>query len=82
VRRYTAGVDQTAAAFRRAEIDSDLAEHDRFRRETGWPTPRIGSERVRRLLVGVPGGIGWRHDRLRVRSRRAVRSIVLLLFAR
>ena len=77
VRRYTAGIDQTTAAFRCAEIDSDLAEHDRFRRESGWSTSRIGRERVRRLLTGVPGDIGWRHDRLRIRARRGVTSIML-----
>lgn len=76
VRRYTAGLDQMAVAFRRAEIDSDLAEHDRFRRQTGWPTSRIGHERVRRLVAGVPGDIGWRHDRLRVRAPRGVTSIM------
>jgi hypothetical protein len=77
VRRYTAGLDQRPAAIRRAEIDSDLAEHDHFRRETGWPTSRIGRERLRRMLAGVPGDIGWRHDRLRVRSQHAVTSMML-----
>jgi len=76
-RRYTAGLDQTTAAFRRAEIDSDLVEHDRFRRETGWPASRIGRERVWRSLAGVPADIGWRHDRLRVRARSRVTSIML-----
>ena len=76
-RRYTAGLDQMTTAFRRAEIDSDVAEHDRFRRETEWPTSRIGRERVRRLLAGVPADIGWRHDRLRVRARPVVTTIVL-----
>lgn len=76
-RRYTAGLDHTAAAFRRAEIDSDLVEHDRFRRENGWSRSGISRERVRRLLVGVPADIGWRHDRLRVRTRRGVTSIML-----
>jgi hypothetical protein len=77
VRRYTAGLEQTTAAFRRAEIDSDLAEHDRFRRETGWLTSRIGRERLRRLLAGVPGDIGWRHDRLRVRARPGLTVMML-----
>lgn len=77
VRRYTAGLDPTTAAFRRSEIDSDLAEHDRFRRETGRPTSRIGRERLRRTLAGVPGDIGWRHDRLRVRARPGVTSMML-----
>ena len=77
VRRYTAGLDQTTAAYRCAEIDSDLVEHDRFRREAGWPASRIGRERVRRLLGGVPADIGWRHNRLRVRARRGVTSMML-----
>ena len=76
-RRYTVSLDQTTSAFRRAEIDSDLVEHDRFRRETGWPAPRIGRERIWRLLAGVPADIGWRHDRLRVRAWRGVTSIML-----
>jgi hypothetical protein len=77
VRRYTAGLDLRTSAFRRAEIDSDLAEHDRFRRETGLSASRIGRERLRRLLAGVPADIGWRHDRLRSRARRGVTSFVL-----
>jgi hypothetical protein len=76
-RRYTASLDQTTGAIRRAEIDSDLAEHDQFRRETGWPTSQIGRERLRRTLTGVPADIGWRHDQLRVLSRRGVTSIML-----
>jgi hypothetical protein len=77
VRRYTASLDHTTAAFRRAEITSDLAEHDHFRRETGWPASRIGHERMRRLLAGVPADIGWRHDRLNVLARRRVTAIML-----
>lgn len=79
VRRYTAGLDEPTVASRRAEIDSDLAEHDHFRRETGWSASRIGRERVRRLLGGVPADIGWRRDRLRVRARRGVTSIMLVV---
>ena len=77
VRRYTAGLDETTAAYRGAEIDSDLVEHDRFRRGSGWPASRIGRERVRRLLAGVPADIGWRHDQLRVQARRGVTSMML-----
>ena len=76
-RRYTADLDQRTVAFRCAEIDSDLVEHDRFRRETRWPASRIGRERVWRLVAGVPSDIGWRHDRLRVRARRGVTLIML-----
>ncbi len=77
VRRYTAGLDHTTGAFRRGEIDSDLAEHDRFRRETGWPASRIGRESVRRALAGVPADLAWRHDQLHVRAQRAMTSIML-----
>lgn len=64
VRRYTAGLDHATVAARRAEIDSDLAEHALFRNEAGWSTSRIVRERVSRTFAGVPGDIAWRHDRL------------------
>lgn len=64
-RRYTAGLDPVTAASRRAEIDSDLAEHEQFRRDGGWSTTRLSRERLRRTLAGVPADVGWRYDRLR-----------------
>jgi hypothetical protein len=69
-RRYTAGLHPVTAASRRAEIDSDLAEHERFRRDAGWPTTRLSHERLRRTLAGVPADIGWRYDRLRHSTNR------------
>lgn len=77
VRRYTAGLDEPDATFRRLEIDSELAEHDRHRLETGWPPARIGRERVARMIRGIAGDIGWRHDRLRGRARGGAGSILL-----
>jgi hypothetical protein len=77
VRRYTAGLDQPAATFRRAEVDSDLAEHDRYRRDSTWSPTRIGRERVQRLLFGVPADVGWRRDQLQARGRRGVTSVLL-----
>ena len=77
VRRYTSGLDEPAGTFRRVEIDSDLAEHGRYRCELGWPPARIGRERVGRLITGLPADIGWRHDRLRGRARAGVGSILL-----
>ena len=77
VRRYTSGLDEPAGTFRRVEIDSDLAEHNRYRSESGWPPARIGRERVGRLVTGLPADIGWRHDRLRGRARAGVGSILL-----
>jgi hypothetical protein len=77
VRRYTAGLDQPGATFRRAEVDSDLVEHDRNRRGTGWSPVRIGRERVQRLLFGVPADLGWRRDQLRVRAPRGITAVLL-----
>jgi hypothetical protein len=65
------------AALRRAEVDSDLAEHARFRRAAGWPPARIGRERMRRSILGMPDDLGWRRDRLRARSRHRVTTVVV-----
>jgi hypothetical protein len=77
VRRYTAGLDQPAATFRRAEVDSDLAEHDCYRRDSTWSPTRIGRERVQRLLFGVAADVGWRRDQLQARGRQGVTSVLL-----
>ena len=79
VRRYTTGLDEPAGTVRRVEIDSDLAEHDRYRSESGWPPARIGRERIGRLITGMPADIGWRHDRLRGRALGGVGLILLPL---
>ncbi|MGI9645592.1 MAG: hypothetical protein ACR2O6_09820 [Ilumatobacteraceae bacterium] len=76
-RRYTAGLDQPAAACRRAEIDSDLAEHEHSRRESDWPAARVGRERIGRMLAGLPADVGWRHDQLRRRSRHGLASALI-----
>ena len=77
VRRYTSGLDQPAAAFRRAEVDSDLAEHGRYRRDSAWSLTRIGRERFQRLLFGVPADVGWRRDQLQARGRQGVKLVLL-----
>jgi hypothetical protein len=71
VRRYTAGLDPAIRAARQAEIESDLVEHERWRRDAGWMPARIARERVSRTLVGVPADIGWRRDRLCSQVRHA-----------
>jgi hypothetical protein len=76
-RLYTAGLHTVTAALRRAEIDSDLAEHERFRADAGWTSHRVARERLRRALAGAPADIAWRHDRLRGQTRH--RSVVTLL---
>lgn len=77
VRRYTAGLDVQHAALRSAEVDSDLAEHERFRRDCGWPQARIGRERIRRTIVGIPDDLGWRREQLRTRSWHGVTTVVV-----
>ena len=66
-----------AASARRAEIDSDLAEHEFVRRDAGWSTTRLVRERLRRTLAGVPADIGWRYDCLRHGTNRAGVTSVL-----
>lgn len=68
--RYTAGLDRTITAERRAEIDSDLAEHAHSRRASGWSSSRVVRERLGRMLAGIPADIGWRYDRLHSHARR------------
>lgn len=76
-RRYTAGLDPATASMRRGEIESDLAEHEQFRRDAGWSEPRLVRERLRRTLAGVPADIAWRYHRLRHRTTRSGVASVL-----
>ncbi len=62
VQRYTAGLAPHQAEPRRAEIDSDVAEHQQCRKSDGWTTGQIGKERVTRLVRGMVSDLGWRHD--------------------
>jgi hypothetical protein len=63
-RRYTAGLPHPYGAERRAEIDSDLAEHRLARVADGWTHRRIARERLTRLLGGAPADLAWRHELL------------------
>jgi hypothetical protein len=69
------------AAERRAEIDSDLAEHAHCRTVDGWTSPRIARERLWRLTRGMPADVGWRRDVLVpvARSLPIVRAAVATL---
>jgi hypothetical protein len=71
VRRYTSGLSLGPDAVRRAEIDSDLAEHQRAREIDGWTPTQIAGERRKRLLRGMAADLGWRHDLLRAHIRRS-----------
>ena len=76
VRRYTAGLAFDQAATRRAEIDSDLAEHRGCRELDGWTARRIARERVARLARGMPSDVRWRRDVLRGNANRGLETAV------
>ena len=62
VQRYTAGLPNHEGVSRRAEIDSDLAEHAQCRERDGWTPKQITRERLRRLVGGMAADLGWRHE--------------------
>ncbi len=62
VRRYTAGLPHPYGSERRAEIDSDLAEHRLVRVDDGWTHRRVARERLIRLARGAPADLAWRHE--------------------
>lgn len=64
VQRYTAGLASHNAQCRRAEIDSDIAEHQRCRESDGWRQKQIARERMMRLVRGMAADLGWRRDLL------------------
>ena len=74
VQRYTAGLPNHERLSRRAEIDSDLAEHARYRKLDGWTSKQITRERLRRLVGGMTADLGWRYQLLA--SRCQVRGLI------
>ena len=56
VRLYTSGLPEPARGDRRAEIESDLWEHQRH---PSRPTA-VGLEIVLRSLLGIPADLSWR----------------------
>ena len=79
VQRYTAGLPDLVGASRRAEIDSDLAEHAHDRKSDGWSAKQISRERRSRLVRGMFADLSWRHELItgRCRVRGLVRVSVL-----
>lgn len=76
VRRYTAGLRADLVSARRAEVDSDLAEHQINREADGWEAKKIARERRSRLARGIANDVGWRRDALRPRSERSWHLVV------
>lgn len=62
VQRYTAGLPDQESVSRRAEIESDLAEHAQCRERDGWTSKQIARERLRRLVGGMAADLSWRHE--------------------
>ncbi|MGB5757930.1 MAG: hypothetical protein WBM50_13520 [Acidimicrobiales bacterium] len=79
VQRYTAGLPDHESVSRRAEIDSDLAEHAQCRQLDGWAPKQITGERLRRLVRGMAADLSWRHELVtgHCRTRSLVRMSVL-----
>jgi hypothetical protein len=60
VRWYTHGLPRDAAERRRAEVASDLWEHERDASEAGLSDLAISVEVVGRVLSGMPADLSWR----------------------
>lgn len=92
VRSYTGGLPNHERATRRAEIDSELAEHRQHRELEGWTAKHIARERVHRLVRGVAADLSWRYEvvadccqvrglvRVSVLSMTSVAAVTLALF--
>ena len=61
---YTSGLPTELREDRRAEIRSDLAEHEDYRSGDGWGARRIERERLLRTILGVPADLRWRRETL------------------
>ena len=62
VRLYTAGLPPDRRDDRRAEIASDLWEHERDTRVTGGRPEVMATTVLGRWLIGVTGDLSWRMD--------------------
>jgi hypothetical protein len=61
VRAYTAQLDPARRDTRRAELASDLWEHEAEAKRTGLGVIRTNTQILRRLLTGMPADLSWRH---------------------
>lgn len=74
VRLYTAGLPPETGQQRRAEMDSDLFEHETDA-ERSVP---IGAEILLRGLLGIPSDLSWRLDQARPGERLSAMLFALL----
>jgi hypothetical protein len=62
VRAYTARLDPARRDTRRAELASDLWEHEAEAKRSGLGSLQVNAQILRRLLAGVPADLSWRHQ--------------------
>jgi hypothetical protein len=60
VRAYTAHLDPARRDTRRAELASDLWEHEADAQRRGLGSLRVNAQMLRRLLAGMPADLSWR----------------------
>ena len=62
VRAYTAHLDPARRDTRRAELASDLWEHEADAKRRGLGSIRVNAQMVRRLVAGIPADLSWRRQ--------------------
>jgi hypothetical protein len=62
VRVYTAHLDAALRDTRRAELASDVWEHEAEAKRRGLGSIRINAQILRRLLAGIPDDLSWRRQ--------------------
>jgi hypothetical protein len=62
VRAYTAHLEPALRDTRRAEIASDLWEHEADAQRIGVSSLRVNAQMLRRLLAGMPADMLWRRQ--------------------
>jgi hypothetical protein len=62
VRAYTVHLDPALRDTRRAELASDLWEHEAAARRMGLGSVRINAQILRRLLAGISADLSWRRQ--------------------
>ncbi len=62
VRAYTAHLDPAQRDTRRAELASDLWEHEADAQRMGLGSLRVNAQMLRRLLAGIPADLSWRRQ--------------------
>ena len=62
VRVYTVHLDAALRDTRRAELASDVWEHEAEAKRRGLGSLRVNAQILRRLLAGIPADLSWRRQ--------------------